>query len=194
MRNRFQTKLLEAGCDEAGRGPLAGPVVGASVILPPRFRNKWINDSKQLKPKQIAELRGLIEEKAIAWAIGVASHIEIDEINILNATYLAIHRSIALLKQQPEFIVMDGNRFKQYQSLPFECVVKGDSKLLNIAAASILAKSHRDEIMKTLHQQYPIYQWQQNKGYPTKKHREIIREFGPCKYHRTSFRLLPEVK
>lgn len=191
MRNCFQRKLLEAGCDEAGRGPLAGPVVGASVILPPRFRNKWINDSKLLSAKQIGELRELIEEKALAWAVGVASHKEIDEINILNASYLAIHRSIAMLSNQPKFIVMDGNRFKPYQDIPFECVVKGDGKLRNIAAASILAKSYRDEIMKSLHKTYPVYHWDKNKGYPTKQHRAAIREHGPCDLHRKSFQLLP---
>ncbi len=191
MRNQFQRKLLEAGCDEAGRGPLAGPVVGAAVILPPRFRNKWINDSKQLNQKQIKELRLLIEEKAICWGVGIASHTEIDEINILNASYLAIHRSIAVLTKKPEFIAMDGNRFKPYKQLPFSCIVKGDGKLRNIAAASILAKSYRDDLMHALHQRHSNYHWDKNKGYPTKQHRAAIKEFGPCEYHRKSFQLLP---
>lgn len=191
MQRTVQKKLREAGCDEAGRGPLAGPVVGAAVILPPRFRNKWINDSKKLTHKQLLELRPLIEEKAIAWGVGVASHVEIDEINILNASYLAIHRSLDLLSIKPGFIAMDGNRFRTYCDTPHECVIKGDGKIMNIAAASILAKTYRDEMMLKLHEKYPMYHWDKNKGYPTKQHREAIREFGSCEFHRKSFQLLP---
>jgi len=191
MKRCVQQKLVEAGCDEAGRGPLAGPVVGASVILPPRFRNKWIRDSKTLTPRMIAELRPLIEEKAIAWAVGVASHTEVDKINILNASYLAIHRSLDLLPVRPEYLSMDGNRFLPYKNTPFACVVKGDAKFKNIAAASILAKSYRDDLMCELHERFPMYAWERNKGYPTKEHREAIRAHGPCEFHRRSFQLLP---
>lgn len=191
LKNSFQNKFLEAGCDEAGRGPLAGPVVGAAVILPKNFSHPILNDSKQLTEKERNELRIIIEKEAISWGVGIVSPKKIDEINILNASYLAIHRAIQQMKIEPEFIHMDGNRFKTYNGLTFETTVKGDAKFLNIAAASILAKTYRDEIMKQYHEEFPMYGWKSNKGYPTKQHRRAIFDFGACKYHRKSFQLLP---
>ncbi len=183
---------LEAGCDEAGRGCLSGPVVAAAVILPKNFKALKINDSKQLTEKKRYELREYIEENALAWAIGVVNESEIDEINILNASFLAMHRAIDQLTLRPEFLIIDGNRFNTYQDIPHECIVKGDSKFVNIAAASILAKTYRDDWMEKLDQEYPAYNWKQNKGYPTKAHRLAIAEHGVTPYHRKSFRLLPE--
>ena len=191
LKNCYQTKFVEAGCDEAGRGPLAGPVVGAAVILSKQFRNKQLNDSKQLSEKQREELFPIIQNEAISWGIGEVWPTEIDEINILNASYLAIHRAIEAMRILPEFILMDGNRFRQYKSLPFACVVKGDGKYMNIAAASVLAKVHRDQIMRNLHEEFPKYGWKNIQGYPTNALRRGIVEHGPCKYHRKSFQLLP---
>ncbi len=192
MKRSIQTKLLEAGCDEAGRGPLAGPVVGAAVILPKKFKHALLNDSKQVSEANRLILKDYIEQHALAWAIGIVDHQEIDKLNILNATFLAIHRALDQLKPKAEYIAMDGNRFANYPFTPHECIVKGDSKLMNIAAASILAKTTRDEIMKQYHQEYPMYGWEQNKGYPTRKHREAIQEFGVSPIHRMSFKLLKE--
>lgn len=183
--------LLEAGCDEAGRGCLAGPVFAASVILPKKFKNTLLNDSKQLKEKDRDELRKIIENEAEAFAVGVVNNLEIDEINILNASFLAMHRAVDQLKLKPEFLLIDGNRFKAYKKIPHECIIKGDGKYMNIAAASILAKTYRDDFMKAAAKKYPQYGWEQNMGYPTKKHRDAIREFGPTPLHRMTFQLLP---
>ncbi len=182
---------LEVGCDEAGRGCLAGPVFAAAVILPPNFKHQLLNDSKQIKEKQRYELRTYIEQEAIAWAVGEVSHQEIDEINILNASFLAMHRAIQQLSITPDFILVDGNRFKPYPHIPHNCIIKGDGKFQSIAAASILAKTYRDDYMIQLDQEYPVYGWKQNKGYPTKAHRAAILTDGACPYHRQSFRLLP---
>ena len=182
--------LLEAGCDEAGRGCLAGSVYAAAVILPPDFENELLNDSKQLTERQRYALRPIIEEQALAWAVGVVTAEEIDKINILNASILAMHRALDGLKVRPEFIAVDGNRFKPYGDTPWKTVVKGDGKLMNIAAASILAKTYRDDYMLRLHEEYPMYDWAHNKGYPAKKHREAIRQYGTSPYHRMSYNLL----
>lgn len=183
---------VEAGCDEAGRGCLAGPVVAGAVILPKDFRHELLNDSKQLTEKQRQKLRPIIEQEALAWAVAYVHHNEIDEINILNASFLAMHRAVEQLKQTPEHLLIDGNRFKPYDGIAHTCVVKGDGKYLPIAAASILAKTHRDEYMEQMHEQYPVYAWDKNKGYPTKVHRAGIKEHGPSPIHRRSFRLLDE--
>ena len=182
--------LIEAGCDEAGRGCLAGAVFAAAVILPPDFRCEELNDSKQLTEKQRDALRPIIEKEALAWTIGIASPAEIDKINILNASILAMHRALDQLKIRPQHVLIDGNRFKKYQDIPHTTIVKGDGKYLSIAAASILAKTHRDEYMLHLHEEFPQYDWCNNKGYPTKKHRQVIAETGTTPYHRMSFRLL----
>lgn len=182
--------LVEAGCDEAGRGCLAGAVYAAAVILPLDYKNELLNDSKKLTEKQRYQLRPIIEKEALAWAVGVVTPQEIDEINILNASFLAMHRALDKLALRPEYILVDGNRFKPYQSIPYTTVVKGDGKYLSIAAASILAKTYRDDYMNALHQEYPMYDWLSNKGYPTKKHREAIRRFGTSPYHRMSYNLL----
>lgn len=186
----FKPGIIEAGCDEAGRGCLAGAVYAAAVILPPDFKNGMMNDSKQLTEKQRYALRDIIEKEAIAWAIGIVEPEEIDQINILNASILAMHRAIDGLKVKPETLIVDGNRFKKYQELPHTTIVKGDGKYMSIAAASILAKTYRDDYMNILHNEYPQYDWNNNKGYPTKKHREAIREHGRTPYHRMSFNLL----
>ena len=183
--------MLEAGCDEAGRGCLAGPVVAAAVILPAEYKNSELNDSKKLSEKQRYILRDQIQHDAIAWAWAEVSHVEIDEINILNASFLAMHRAIDKLKIRPEFLLIDGNRFNPYQNIKHQCMIKGDARFLNIAAASILAKTYRDDIMNKLHLELPIYNWNRNKGYPTKQHRLGISAHGACKYHRLSFTLLP---
>lgn len=180
----------EAGCDEAGRGCLAGAVFAAAVILPPDFRNELLNDSKQLSEKQRYALRPIIEQEATAWAVGIVSPEEIDRINILNASFLAMHRAIEQLNVPPEHLLIDGNRFKKYRETPHSCVVKGDGKYLSIAAASVLAKTYRDDYMLDLHREYPVYQWDRNKGYPTKAHREAIRLHGTSPYHRMTFQLL----
>lgn len=182
--------VLEAGCDEAGRGCLAGPVYAAAVILPPDFECPGLNDSKQLTEKQRYELRPLIERQSVACAVGIVSAQEIDAINILNASFLAMHRAVQLLGMKPEHLIIDGNRFKKYEDVPFDCVVKGDGKYLSIAAASVLAKTYRDDYMRELSAQYPEYRWDKNKGYPTKDHRAAIEKFGPTEHHRMTFTLL----
>jgi len=186
-----QAELLEAGCDEAGRGCLAGAVFAAAVILPPDFYHPWLNDSKQLSEHQRDQLRPIIEQESIAWAVAEVSAAEIDRINILKSSLLAMHRALDALRTRPQFILVDGNRFHPYPDTPHLCVVKGDGKYASIAAASILAKTHRDEAMLRLHADYPQYQWQQNKGYPTAAHREAIRQHGISPWHRRSFQLLP---
>ncbi|MCD7817147.1 MAG: ribonuclease HII [Bacteroides sp.] len=182
--------LIEAGCDEAGRGCLAGAVYAAAVILPHDFRNELLNDSKQLTEKQRYALREIVEHEALAWAVGVVTPEEIDRINILNASFLAMHRAIDQLKLRPEHLLIDGNRFRKYQDVPHTTVVKGDGKYMSIAAASVLAKTYRDGYMNSLAKEYPQYDWESSKGYPTKKHREAIRIFGVTPYHRMSYNLL----
>lgn len=181
--------IVEAGCDEAGRGCLAGPVFAAAVVLPSNFSCELLNDSKQLKEKTRYSLRTIIEEQALAWAVGIVSHAEIDQINILNASFLAMHRAVSDLKIMPEHLLIDGNRFKQYNNIPHTCIVKGDAKFLSIAAASVLAKTYRDDFMTQLNEEYPQYGWSQNKGYPTIKHRLAIEEYGVTPYHRLTFNL-----
>lgn len=183
---------VEVGCDEAGRGCLAGPVVAAAVILPKDFSHPFLNDSKQLSEKKRRLLKTEIEEKALAYAVGIVDHKEIDEINILNASFLAMHRALDQVKTPFESILIDGNRFKQYKEFEHHCIIKGDGKYLNIAAASILAKTYRDEIMEQLDMEFPQYAWKKNKGYPTQEHRAAIKKFGVNENHRLSFRLLPE--
>lgn len=187
LLNCFQLELIEAGCDEAGRGCLAGPVYAAAVILPPDFIAGELDDSKKLTHKQRVSLRQIIEKEAVAWAVASVDNNEIDEINILNASFLAMHRAIAKLAIQPRYLSIDGNRFKAYPDIPHSCIIKGDGKYLNIAAASILAKTHRDEYMDSLSDEYPVYQWQQNKGYPTKVHRSAALCHGLTPYHRKTF-------
>ena len=187
----LEANRIEAGCDEAGRGCLAGSVFAAAVILPPDFHNEELNDSKQLSEKKRYALRPVIEQEAIAWAVGIVTPEEIDKINILKASFLAMHRAIEQLKVKPEHLLIDGNRFTPYPEIQHTTVVKGDGKYLSIAAASILAKTYRDDYMNQLAIEYPAYHWTENKGYPTKAHREAIRQFGPTPYHRKSFTLLP---
>lgn len=189
LKSRYSNKV-EAGCDEAGRGCLAGPVVAAAVILPPDFNHPMLNDSKKLSEKQRYDLKKVIVDSALAWAHGVVDHTEIDKINILNASIEAMHRAISLLKVKPEFLIIDGNRFHSYGSISHECIVKGDGKYASIAAASILAKTHRDDIMRQLDSEFPNYAWKQNKGYPTLQHRAAIAKHGTTPYHRMSFKLL----
>lgn len=188
----IEESRVEAGCDEAGRGCLAGPVFAAAVILPPDFQDERINDSKKLNEKQRNEARLLIEEKALAWAVASCSPAEIDEYNIFRSSYLAMHRAIDALKLHPEFLLIDGKFFIDYPGLDHACIIKGDGKYLPIAAAGILAKTHRDEYMQGLHQQHPHYSWNTNQGYPTKAHRAAIREHGATAHHRQSFKLLPD--
>ena len=188
----YQTELPEAGCDEAGRGCLAGPVFTAAVILPPDFYHEDLNDSKQMSSAARERLREVIEREALAWSVQAVSVEEIDKINILKASMLGMHRALLDLNHPPGLILVDGNRFVPFQKIPHQCVVKGDGKYAAIAAASVLAKTHRDAYMLALHTQFPQYDWQQNKGYPTEAHREAIRQHGPCIHHRRSFRLLPE--
>jgi len=192
LKLKYQDKLLEVGTDEAGRGCLSGPVVAAAVILPDDFSHPFLNDSKQLTEKQRQELRPFIEENAIAYAVSFVDERKIDKINILQSSILAMHKSIKKLKVTPEFIIVDGNKFKPFKDIPYETIVKGDAKFMSIAAASILAKTYRDEFMEKIGEEFPQYNWKQNKGYPTKQHRNAIREFGITKYHRKTFRLLPE--
>ena len=191
LRN-YSGFILECGTDEAGRGCLAGPVVAAAVILPPDFECVELNDSKQLSEKDRDKLRPIIQENAIAWAVGIVEVAQIDQINILNASILAMHKAIAALAVVPEFIISDGNRFKPFELIPHQTIVKGDSKFLSIAAASVLAKTHRDEMMRALDAEFPVYNWLANKAYPTKDHRQAIRQFGVSPYHRLSFNLLGE--
>lgn len=189
LESRYDATRIEAGCDEAGRGCLAGAVFAAAVILPDGFDNALLNDSKQLSEAQRETLRPIIEREAVAWAVGVVDNHEIDQINILNASILAMHRALNQLEVRPEHIIVDGNRFKPYQDVDYVCVVKGDGKYMSIAAASILAKTHRDEYMGKLHLECPQYNWEKNKGYPTRDHRDRIKEFGITDFHRKSFNL-----
>lgn len=191
LKNIYYINKVEAGCDEAGRGCLAGSVYAAAVILPPDYKNELLNDSKQVSEKKRYLLRSMIEKDALAWAVGVVTAEEIDKINILNASILAMHRALDALKVRPEAIIIDGNRFKPYQDVPYTTIVKGDGKYLSIAAASILAKTYRDDYMQSIAEEFPQYDWKSNKGYPTKKHRAAIKEFGISPYHRKSFTLLP---
>lgn len=209
LKNHFYEGLIEAGCDEAGRGCLAGSVYAAAVILPPDYHNEQLNDSKQLTDRQRKQLRSIIEHDALAWAVGIVTPAEIDKINILRASFLAMHRALDQLKVRPEALIIDGNRFTPYhpsladgndisrtsnqtqeKALPHTCIVKGDAKYLSIAAASILAKTYRDDYMDRLAEEYPQYDWQHNKGYPTRKHREAIKQYGTTPYHRLSYNLL----
>jgi ribonuclease HII len=192
LRSSFTKDLTEAGCDEAGRGCLAGPVVAAAVILPKKFRHKLLNDSKQLKKEAREELREVIQKAAIAWAVAEVSHSEIDEINILNASFKAMHLALDQLQEQPQLLLIDGNRFKPYRDVRHECIIKGDATYFSIAAASVLAKTYRDDLMQGLANQYPGYGWETNVGYPTEAHRDGIKQLGITPYHRKSFTLLPE--
>lgn len=191
LKLKYSKYKLEAGTDEAGRGCLAGPVVAAAVILPKGFKHPLLNDSKQLTEKQREKLRPFIEKHALAYAVAYVSETKIDEINILQASILAMHKSIDKLQIEPEFIIVDGNKFKDYKKIPHQTIVKGDAKFMSIAAASILAKTYRDDYMQKIAKEYPNYYWHKNKGYPTKQHRDGIRAFGITKYHRKTFRLLP---
>ncbi len=189
---QFSNFNLETGTDEAGRGCLAGPVTAAAVILPAHFENSILNDSKQLSEKAREKLRPIIEEQAVSFAVTHLEPLIIDEINILNASIKAMQESILKLNPKPEYIIVDGNRFKPVSDIPYSCIVKGDAKFMSIAAASVLAKTYRDDYMNKIHEEFPMYNWKQNKGYPTQEHREAIRKYGVTKYHRMSFRLLPE--
>lgn len=190
LLNQYTISKLEVGTDEAGRGCLAGPVTAGAVILPENFSLPKLNDSKLLSEKIRFEIRPYIEENAISWNIAQIDNFKIDEINILNASILAMHKAIDGLKVKPEFILIDGNRFKPYKNIPYICMIKGDRRFMNIAAASILAKTYRDEFMENLAEEFPMYDWKNNKGYPTKKHREAIEKYGTTQYHRMTFRLL----
>ena len=192
LYNKFSHFSIESGTDEAGRGCLAGPVTAAAVILPESFENKILNDSKQLTEKAREQLRPIIEKQAISFAVTHLEPVVIDNINILNASIKAMQESILKLNPKPEYIIVDGNRFKPVLDIPHSCIVKGDAKFMSIAAASVLAKTYRDEYMNRIHEEFPMYNWKQNKGYPTQEHREAIRKYGITKYHRISFRLLPE--
>ena len=192
LKKKYSSYQFEAGTDEAGRGCLSGPVVAAAVILPNDFRHELLNDSKQLSEKKRQFLRPIIEKHALSYGVAYVFQEKIDEINILNASILAMHKSIEEMSVEPEFIVVDGNRFKNYKDIPHQTIIKGDGKYLNIAAASVLAKTYRDDYMEKIHQEYPDYNWAKNKGYPTKEHREAIKRIGKCKHHRNSFRLLPD--
>lgn len=192
LKLKYTNHKLECGTDEAGRGCLAGPVTAAAVILKSNFKNEILNDSKQISEKKRDLLRPIIENEALCFGFYHIHEAEIDNINILNASILAMHKSIEAMKKTPEFIIVDGNKFKPYKDIPFETIIKGDGKFLSIAAASVLAKTYRDEYMNKIHEEFPMYNWKQNKGYPTKQHREAIRKYGPTKYHRKSFKLLPE--
>ena len=191
LKPYLQEGRIEAGCDEAGRGCLAGPVYAAAVILPQDFSNDLLNDSKQLSEKQRYALREVIQREALAWAVGVVSADEIDKINILRASILAMHRAVAQLKIRPQHLLIDGNRFMPYEDIPHTTVVKGDATYMSIAAASILAKTYRDDYMLKIHQEYPQYHWDSNKGYPAPIHRDAIRQYGPTPHHRLTFQLLP---
>ncbi|MCF2659500.1 ribonuclease HII [Parabacteroides distasonis] len=188
----LEAHRIEAGCDEAGRGCLAGPVFAAAVILPETFQNELLNDSKQLTEKRRYALRPIIEQEALAWAVGIVMPEDIDRINILKASFLAMHRAVDQLKVRPQHLLIDGNRFTPYPDVPHTTIVKGDGTYMSIAAASILAKTYRDDYMNQLDEQFPVYHWKENKGYPTKAHREAIRQFGITPHHRKSFTLLPQ--
>ncbi|ALU75772.1 ribonuclease HII [Tenacibaculum finnmarkense genomovar finnmarkense] len=192
LKLNYSQYTLETGTDEAGRGCLSGPVVAAAVILPENFKHELLNDSKQLSEKKRQELRPYIEKHALAYAVAFVSHQEVDQINVLQASITAMQRAIAKLSPQPEFIIVDGNKFKPYKDIPHQTIVKGDAKFMSIAAASILAKTYRDDYMEKIDKEYPQYKWKKNKGYPTKEHRNAIREFGITPYHRKTFKLLPE--
>lgn len=192
LKLNYSKHKLEAGTDEAGRGCLSGPVVAAAVILPENFQHSFLNDSKQLSEKKRQEIRPYIEEHALAYAVAFVDHEEVDKINVLQASITGMHRSIEKLFIQPEFIIVDGNKFKDYKKVPHQTIIKGDAKFMSIAAASILAKTYRDEYMQKIHKEHPEYNWKKNKGYPTKEHRNAIREFGITQYHRKTFKLLPE--
>ena len=192
LASHYYKGLIEAGCDEAGRGCLAGSVYAAAVIFPDDYSNEQLNDSKQLTEKKRYQLREIIERDAIAWSVGIVTAKEIDKINILNASILAMHRALDGLKVRPQAVIVDGNKFKPYNSLPHTTIVKGDGKYLSIAAASILAKTYRDDYMNALAEEYPMYDWKSNKGYPTKKHRQAIKDYGISPYHRKSYNLIGE--
>ncbi|MBU2929266.1 ribonuclease HII [Winogradskyella psychrotolerans] len=192
LKFQFSTFILECGTDEAGRGCLAGPVTAAAVILPLSFKNTLLNDSKQLSEKNRMLLKPILEQTCVSYAVQHIFEAEIDTINILNASIKAMHGAISKLKTTPEYIIVDGNRFKPFENIPHSTVIKGDSKYLSIAAASVLAKTYRDDYMEKIHDEFPMYNWKQNKGYPTKEHRAAIKKYGITKYHRKSFRLLPE--
>ncbi|MBE0639347.1 MAG: ribonuclease HII [Bacteroidales bacterium] len=194
LRMSFTERLIEAGCDEAGRGCLAGPVFAAAVILPPDFKNELLTDSKKLSEKHRDALRLIIEKEALAWAVDAVNNEEIDRINILNASFLAMHRALDQLKIKPGLILIDGNRFNAYHQIPHQCIVGGDGKFMSIAAASILAKTHRDEFMREIDREFPHYLWKQNKGYPTTEHRKAISTFGVTPFHRLSFKMNGQLK
>ncbi len=194
LKKYYSKKLIEAGCDEAGRGCFAGPVFAAAVILPRDFEDELLNDSKQLTVKQRNTLREIIEKEASAWAVASVDNIEIDEINILNASFLAMHKAIDKLKITPKLLLIDGNRFNKYKNIPHNCIIKGDGKYLSIAAASVLAKTHRDEFMLNLDKEFPGYDWKNNKAYPTPKHKQAIAKHGISPYHRISFNLNEQIK
>ncbi|HTN21974.1 MAG TPA: ribonuclease HII [Pelobium sp.] len=185
----YQDKFIEAGCDEAGRGCLAGPVFAAAVILPRDFSHPLLNDSKQINEKDRYALREEIEKTALAFAVGIVDHVEIDRINILNASFLAMHRAVEKLHFKPEFLIIDGNRFKPYPNIKHECIIKGDGKYFSIAAASILAKTYRDDFMESIDAEFPVYQWKKNKGYPTTFHRQAVLDIGFSPYHRKTFKV-----
>ncbi|MCG8331430.1 MAG: ribonuclease HII [Chitinophagales bacterium] len=194
LTSHFSDQYIEAGCDEAGRGCLAGPVFAAAVIMPRGFEHPLLNDSKQLSERKRYEARKIVEKEAISWAVAQVDPKEIDEINILRASFLAMHRAIEQLEPQPELLLIDGNRFYPQNDIPFECIIKGDGKFMSIAAASILAKTYRDDYMMQIAAEFPYYDWKKNKGYPTKAHRLAIQSNGPCIHHRQSFRLLPNAE
>lgn len=192
LKINFSGSALEAGTDEAGRGCLSGPVVAAAVILPEDFQHPFLNDSKQLTDKQRQELKPYIEQRALSFGVSFVDEKEVDQLNVLQASIAAMHRAVKQLNPLPEFIIVDGNKFNPYQDVPHQTIVKGDAKYLSIAAASVLAKTYRDAFMEKIHEEFPMYHWQKNKGYPTKQHREAIRNYGITKYHRKTFRLLPD--
>jgi len=191
LKNNFSGYKLEVGTDEAGRGCLSGPVVAAAVILPLDFYHELLNDSKQISEAKRKILRPIIEKEALAFGVSFIHHEEVDQLNVLQASITGMQRAISDMKISPEFIIVDGNKFKPYQEIPYKTIVKGDAKFMSIAAASVLAKTYRDDFMEKIHQEYPAYNWKQNKGYPTKEHRKAIQEFGITKYHRKTFKLLP---
>ena len=191
LKNNFSGYQFEAGTDEAGRGCLSGPVVAAAVILPLDYHNKLLNDSKQLSEAKRKKLRPIIEKDALAFGVSFINEKEVDQLNVLQASITGMHRAISMMSITPEYIIVDGNKFKPYKDVPFETIVKGDAKYLSIAAASVLAKTYRDDFMEKIHEEFPFYNWKNNKGYPTKEHRKAIQEYGITKYHRKTFKLLP---
>ena len=191
LKNNFSGYQFEVGTDEAGRGCLSGPVVAAAVILPLDYHNKLLNDSKQLSEAKRKKLRPIIEKDALAFGVSFINEKEVDQLNVLQASITGMHRAISMMSITPEYIIVDGNKFKPYEDVPFETIVKGDAKYLSIAAASVLAKTYRDDFMKKIHEEFPFYNWKNNKGYPTKEHRKAIQEYGITKYHRKTFKLLP---